>query len=59
MRSNSVNEAKLIRPGLWASNCTTYSTGLDFKVCLRARTVSGPFEGQFNKTCTSVIYKYV
>ena len=40
----SVNKAKLIRPGLWVSNCATYSTGLDFKICLRARTVSGPFE---------------
>ena len=33
MQWNSVNEAALIRPGLWASNCATYSTGLDFKVC--------------------------
>ena len=40
----SFNKAKLIRSGLWASNCATYSTGLDFKVCLRARTVSAPFE---------------
>ena len=40
----SVNKAKLIRPGLWVSNCATYPTGLDFKICLRVRTVSGPFE---------------
>ena len=40
----SVNKAKLIRPGLWVSNCAAYSTGLDFKICLRARTVSGSFE---------------
>ena len=38
----SLKEAKVTR--LWASNCATYSTGLDFKICLRAREVSGPFE---------------
>ena len=38
----SLKEAKLT--GLWASNCATYSTGLDFKICLRAQNVSWPFE---------------
>ena len=38
----SLNEAKLT--GLWASNCVTYSTGLDLNICLRARKVSGPFK---------------
>ena len=38
----SLKEAKLT--GLWASNCATYSTGLDFKICLRAQKVSWPFE---------------
>ena len=35
----SVSEAKL------AGLCY-YSTGFDFKICLRARKVSGPFEKQ-------------
>ena len=38
----SLKEAKVT--GLWASNCATYSTGLDFKICLRAQKVSWPFE---------------
>ena len=37
-----VDEAKL--NGFWVSNCATYPTGLDFKICLRAPKVSGPFE---------------
>ena len=41
----SVNEAKLT--GLCARNCASlcyYSTGFDFKICLRARKATGPFE---------------
>ena len=38
----SLKEAKVTR--LWASNCATYSTDLDFKICLRAQNVSWPFE---------------
>ena len=34
----TVNELKLT--GLWARN--HYLTGLDFKICLRTRKVSGP-----------------
>ena len=38
-----VNEAKLT--GLYARNCTCYySTSFDFKICLRARKATGPFE---------------
>ena len=38
----SLNEAKLNE--LWASNCATYSTVLDFKICLLARKVFWPLE---------------
>ena len=40
----SVNEAYLT--GLCARNCASYSTGVDFKICLRDRNVCGPFEKQ-------------
>ena len=38
----SLNESKLTE--LWASNCGTYSTVLDFKICLLAWNVSRPLE---------------
>ena len=38
----SLHETKLTE--LWASSCATYSTVLDFKICLLARNVSWPLE---------------
>ena len=38
----SVHEAELT--GFIGEELCCYSTGLDYKICLRARKVSGPFE---------------
>ena len=38
----SLHETKLTE--LWASSCATYSTVLDFKICLVARKVFCPLE---------------